>query len=126
RARADGASALATGMLFQIIGRESEARDWPAPVFATICQTIAAEGGLINSVVTEPELGSVSRGGVPSTSATPTEGGWLINRHKMFATGAPALRYFITGVVLPSSERAPRGETASAIVRSDAPGLRLE
>src|ERR1700712_2282060 len=64
-ARGDGGTALAVGMLIQIIGRESEARDWPAPVFATVCQTIAAEGGLINSVVTEPELGSVSRGRGP-------------------------------------------------------------
>jgi alkylation response protein AidB-like acyl-CoA dehydrogenase len=132
-ARGDGATALATGMLIQIIGRESEARnpdtgrgDWPAPVFATICQAIAAEGGLINSVVTEPELGSVSRGGVPATSATPTDGGWRINGHKIFATGAPALRYFVTGVVLPPSEQAPRGETASAIVQAGSPGLRLE
>ena len=51
----------------------------------------------------------MSRGGVPATSATPTDGGWLINGHKIFATGAPTLRYFITGVVLPSSEQAPRG-----------------
>ncbi len=125
-ARGDGSTALAAGMLVQIIGREHEARDWPAPVFATICQVIAAEGGLINSIVTEPELGSVSRGGVPATSATPTDGGWLINGHKIFATGAPALRYFVTGVVLPPSERAPRGETASAIVQAGSPGLRLE
>src|SRR5437868_8425620 len=36
-ARGDGSTALATSMLVQIIGRESEARDWPAPVLATIC-----------------------------------------------------------------------------------------
>src|SRR5262249_6131581 len=125
-ARGDGATALATGMLVQIIGRESEARNWPASVFATICRTIAAEGGLINGVVTEPELGSISRGGVPTTSATPTDGGWLINGHKIFVTGAPALRYLVTGVVLPPGEHAPRGETASAIVRAESPGLRIE
>ena len=125
-ARGDGATALAAGMLVVIMGRQSEARDWPAPVFATICRTIAAEGGLINGVVTEPELGSVSRGGVPATSATPTNGGWLINGHKIFATGAPALRYFVTGVVLPPSEQAPHGETASAIVPAGSPGLRVE
>jgi len=125
-ARGDGATGLVAGMLVQIIGRESKARDWPAPVFASICQTLAAEGGLINSVVTEPELGSVSRGGVPASSATPTTGGWLINGHKIFATGAPALRYFVTGVVLPASEQAPRGQTASAIVTAGSPGLRLE
>jgi alkylation response protein AidB-like acyl-CoA dehydrogenase len=125
-ARGDGATALAVGMLVQIIGRESEAHDWPEPIFATICQTIVGEGGLINGVVTEPELGSISRGGIPTTSATPANGGWLINGHKIFVTGAPALRYFVTGVVLPPSDQAPQGETASAIVRAGSPGLRLE
>jgi alkylation response protein AidB-like acyl-CoA dehydrogenase len=123
--RGDGATALATAMLVQLIGRAGEEQSWPEPLFATVCRAIAAEGGLINSIVTEPELGSISRGGVPATSATPTENGWLINGHKIFATGAPALRYFVAGVVLPASEAAPQGETASAIVRAGSPGLRL-
>jgi alkylation response protein AidB-like acyl-CoA dehydrogenase len=125
-ARGDGGTALAAGMLIQIIGGMREQRSWPEPLFETICRTIAAEGGLINSMVTEPELGSISRGGVPASSATPTEGGWLINGHKIFATGAPAMRYLITGVVLPPSEHAPQGEVASAIVRAGSAGLRLE
>lgn len=125
-AQGDGATALATGMLVGLLGRMRDERGWPAPVFETICRTIAAEGGLINSVVTEPELGSISRGGTPATAATPTEGGWLINGHKIFVTGAPVLRYFVTGVVLPPTEEAPRGYSASAIVESGAPGLRME
>lgn len=124
-ARGDGATALATGMLVQLLGRMSEDRGWAAPIFETICRTIAAEGGLINSIVTEPELGSISRGGVPSTTATPTDGGWLVSGHKIFATGAPALRYFVTGVVLPPTEEAPKGTVANAIVRAGSPGLRL-
>ena len=125
-ARGDGSTALATAMLVHILGRMAEERAWPEPIFATICRTIAAEGGLINSVVTEPELGSISRGGAPASSATPTSGGWLINGHKTFATGGPALRYLVTGVTLPASVGAPQGETASAIVQAGAPGLRLE
>ncbi|MFL5807467.1 MAG: acyl-CoA dehydrogenase family protein [Roseiflexaceae bacterium] len=125
-ARGDGATALATSMLVHILGRAAEECAWPAPIFATICRTIAAEGGLINSVVTEPELGSISRGGAPATTATPTTGGWLITGHKIFATGGPALRYLVTGVTLPTSADAPQGEIASAIVQAGAPGLRLE
>jgi alkylation response protein AidB-like acyl-CoA dehydrogenase len=124
-ARGDGATALAASMLVHLLGRMGEERGWPEAIFATICRTIAAEGGLINSVVTEPELGSISRGGTPSTSATPTSGGWLINGHKIFATGAPALRYLITGVVLPPSDEAPQGASASAIIEAGTPGLRL-
>jgi alkylation response protein AidB-like acyl-CoA dehydrogenase len=125
-ARGDGATALVAGMLVQLIGRIAEDGGWPEPVFAAICREIAAEGGLINSVVTEPELGSISRGGVPRTTATPVAGGWRINGHKIFATGAPALRFMVVGVALPPAEDAPQGATASAIVRGDAPGVRIE
>jgi alkylation response protein AidB-like acyl-CoA dehydrogenase len=125
-ARGDGATALAAGMLVQLIGRLAEERSWPAPVFAEVCRTLAAEGGLINSVVTEPELGSISRGGTPRTTATPAPGGWRVSGHKIFATGGPALRYMLLGVALPPSAEAPQGETASAVVRVDAPGVRLE
>lgn len=121
--RADGATAMATGMLVQLIGRLAEERSWPEPLFATVCQRLASEGGLINSVVTEPELGSVSRGGVPATSATETDGGWLINGHKQFATGAPVLSFFVVGVKIAPHEGAPQGEVANAIVQAGAPGL---
>jgi alkylation response protein AidB-like acyl-CoA dehydrogenase len=125
-ARGDGSTALATAMLAHLLGRMGEERGWPEPIFATICRTIAAAGGLINSVVTEAELGSVSRGGTPKTTVTPTDGGWLISGRKIFATGGPALRYLVTGVVLPPSDAAPQGETANAIVQAGTPGLRIE
>jgi alkylation response protein AidB-like acyl-CoA dehydrogenase len=123
--RGDGATAMATGMLVQLIGRLAEERSWPEQVFAEVCHTLVAEGGLINTVVTEADLGSVSRGGVPATTATPTTGGWQINGHKLFASGGPALRFLVTGVVVPPSDDAPHGETASAIVRAPTQGLRL-
>jgi alkylation response protein AidB-like acyl-CoA dehydrogenase len=113
-------------MLVQLIGRLAEERSWPEPIFAEVCRTLAAEGGLINSVVTEPELGSISRGGTPRTTAVPAPGGWRINGHKIFATGAPALRYMLIGVALQPIAGAPEGETASALVRADTPGIRIE
>lgn len=124
--RGDGATALGVAMLIQLIGRLAEDRSWPEPLFATVCRTLATEGGLINSVVTEAELGSISRGGAPRTMAVPAAGGWRITGHKIFATGGPALRYMVLSVTLPPSEAAPNGETASAVVRGDAPGIRLE
>jgi alkylation response protein AidB-like acyl-CoA dehydrogenase len=123
--RGDGATAMATAMLVQIMGRMAEERTWPAPIFEQICRTIAADGGLINSVVTEPDLGSISRGGTPSTTATPTTGGWLVNGRKLFASGGPSLRYLVTGVTLPPSDDAPQGIVANAIVQAGAPGLQL-
>jgi len=91
-----------------------------------VLETIAREGGLANLVVTEPALGSVSRGGVPQTTATQVDGGWRVNGHKIFVTGAPALRYLITAVRLPPDAEAPAGYLAEAVVEAHAPGLRFE
>lgn len=124
--RGDGATAMATGMLVQLLGRLAEDRAWPEPVFAAVCRELAERGGLINSVITEPELGSISRGGVPASSATPAPGGWRLNGHKIFVTGAPALRFLVVGVTLPPEPDAPQGSVADAIVRADTPGLRSE
>ena len=123
--RGDGATAMATAMLVQLIGRLAEDRPWPEPVFAMVCRELAQCGGLINTVVTEADLGSVSRGGVPATRAEPVAGGWRISGHKLFASGGPALRFLVTGVTLPADAAAPNGWTANAIVRADAPGLRF-
>lgn len=125
-ARGDGATAMAVDMTTHLIGRVSETQQWPQPVFAAICRSIAAEGALINSAATEPELGSPSRGGMPATTATPTTGGWLVSGHKQFVSMAPALHYFVISVALPPSADAPQGATANAIVQAGAPGLTME
>lgn len=124
--RGDGATALGAAMHIQLLGRLAEERPWPEATFAAVCRELAAEGGLINSIVTEAELGSVSRGGAPRTTAVPAAGGWRVSGHKIFATGGAALRFMVVGVTLPPSAAAPEGETASAVVRAGAPGVRLE
>ncbi|MBV9635566.1 MAG: acyl-CoA/acyl-ACP dehydrogenase [Methylobacteriaceae bacterium] len=126
-AHGDAGTALVVGMLLNIIGRLRDEKDvWPEPIFAAVCRDIAENGGGINTCVTEPDLGSISRGGVPTATARRIEGGWLVNGRKIFITGAPALRYFVTIVVLPPNEKAPNGEVASAIVKAGAPGLGME
>jgi alkylation response protein AidB-like acyl-CoA dehydrogenase len=124
-AHGDGATAMPVAMLVQLLGRLNEEQLWPEPLAEEICRTIVAEGGLVNSVITESELGSISRGGVPRTTATPVDGGWRINGHKRFASGGPALRFLVVGVTLPHGPNAPKGETASAIVRAGSPGMRI-
>jgi alkylation response protein AidB-like acyl-CoA dehydrogenase len=125
-ARGDGATALGVDMTLHLIGRMADQISWPEPIFAAICRDIVEHGALINGAASEPELGSPSRGGLPATTARPTDGGWLINGHKQFVSMAPALRYFVTSVALPASPEVPQGATANAIVRSGSPGLRLE
>src|SRR5690349_19019072 len=68
-ARGDGATAMAVDMTLHLIGQQTETRQWPEPIFATICRSIAEEGALINTAASEPDLGSPSRGGLPATRA---------------------------------------------------------
>jgi alkylation response protein AidB-like acyl-CoA dehydrogenase len=124
--RGDASTALGAAMLISVLGRAIELATWPEPVLAEICRELATEGGGINNCVTETDLGSISRGGTPATKATRTEGGWLITGRKIFVTAAPALRFLVTGVVLPPDEAAPNGYFASAIIRATSPGLSIE
>ena len=124
-AHGDGSTALVAAMTMSLLGRIVEQQAWPEAILAEVCRTLVAEGGTLNTCVTEPELGSISRGGIPATTATPVQGGWLINGRKIFVTGAPASRFFVTAAVLPAHDGAPQGDLAQAIVRADTPGLRL-
>jgi len=125
-ARGDASTALVTGMHFALLGRVADGAAWPRDLMAHICTTLARDGGTINNCVTEAELGSISRGGLPSTVAEHTDGGWLITGRKIFVTGAPVLRFLATAVVLPPSDAAPDGELVSAIVEGCSPGLSIE
>ena len=95
-------------------------------VLAEICTTLARDGGTINNCVTEAELGSISRGGLPAMTGTRADGGWHISGRKIFVTGAPVLRFLATAVVLPPSDAAPQGELVSALVEGGSPGLSIE
>lgn len=125
-ARGNASTALGAAMLVSVLGRAIEVGTWPEPVLAAVCRELAADGGGINNCVTETELGSISRGGTPATAAEPTAGGWLISGHKIFVTAARALRFLVTGLVLPPGPGAPQGWMASAVVRNPSPGLRIE
>lgn len=124
--RGCASTALGAAMLISVLGRAVELDAWPEPVLAKICRELAGEGGGLNNCVTETELGSISRGGTPLTCAGRAEGGWLVSGHKIFVTAAPALRFLVTGLVLPGDEQSPKGYMASAIVRNPSPGLRIE
>lgn len=124
--RGNASTALGAAMLISVLGRAIELQAWPEPVLGAICREIASQGGGINNCVTETELGSVFRGGTPAARAEPADGGFRVSAHKIFVTAAPALRFLVTGVVLPADEAGPLGYTASAIVRAPSQGLRIE
>ena len=125
-ARGCASTALVVGMQLSLLGRVIDANAWPEPVLSDICATLGRDGGTINNCVTEAELGSISRGGLPAMTAERTDGGWLLTGRKLFVTGAPVLRVLATAVVLPASDTAPQGELVSALVDGGSPGLTLD
>jgi len=125
-ARGDASTALVTGMNLALLGHVIDSGAWPHDIVVDICTTLARDGGTINNCVTEAELGSISRGGLPAMTVTRADGGWRISGRKIFVTGAPILRFLATALLLPARDTAPQGELVSALVESGSSGLTIE
>ena len=69
---------------------------WNANAHQVMCREALNGIALVNVMRVEPELGTPTRGGLPNTTATPTANGWRMNGHKLYSTGSPLLRYFVT------------------------------
>lgn len=117
----DGATALGIAMHLSLIGRLAEEQTWPTEMWAQVCRQITENGALINSAATEPEMGSPSRGGLPTTIARRIDGGWELSGRKTFTTLAPVLDIF---VVLATVE--PEQERGNFLVERDTPGLSVD
>ena len=74
--------------------------------------------------MTEPAPGAGSDPTMMQTRATRVDGGWEINGHKWFATGADGSAFAITMAITDDSVPAHRGVTMF-LVPTDAPGFRL-
>src|SRR5665213_2760343 len=68
---------------------------WDADASRQLWQESVEGIALINVMRVEPDLGTPARGGMPTTTATPTAQGWHISGHKLYATGSPILRYLV-------------------------------
>lgn len=93
-ASGDAATALVLTMTYlqhRAIGR-ADSR-WPEALRQEVFRTAVEEGALVNALRVEPELGSPSRGGLPSTVATRVGDRWRLSGHKLYTTGIPALRW---------------------------------
>lgn len=111
----DGSTALSLTMHMQTLGEVAETGVWPMALFAEVCRAAVERGALINSIATEPELGSPSRGGKPKTTATPVDAdgtllspldpdqrpaAWLLNGRKTFGSMSPTLDYMLIPALL--------------------------
>ena len=122
-ARADGSTAYSVGMHQITLGREVSAQSWPVEARERIFGEVVSEGAWINSIASEPELGSPQGGGRPATKLTPDGGGrWRLNGRKVFSTLAPVLTYFVTYAAIEDGS----GQVCRVAVRRGAAGLRVE
>ena len=123
-ARGCGSTALGASMHLGLIGRLATTRPWREPLFAAVCRDVIAHGALINAAHSKPDLGSPSRGGLPSTTAVRTGDGWRIGGRKRWTTLAPALTYIHLLAAAVETGREPRRE--HFLIRADTPGVRVE
>ena len=124
-AAGDGSTALALNMHLIRFGAEREAHSYPRAWFDELCRGAVEDGRLVNTAATEEGLGSPAGGGLPETTATPVEGGWVLRGRKTFVTLAPALWYF---AVLARLDPPGGGEPAlvDVLVLRDDPGVRID
>ncbi|RKN74143.1 acyl-CoA dehydrogenase family protein [Paenibacillus ginsengarvi] len=104
-ARGDGSTALAVGWHVGIMLQLRGTRSWPEPLYADFCREVVQDGAMINSFASEPATGSPSRGGKPETTATRTDGGWLISGRKTYSTLSPILQHFTVKAGIAGEEK---------------------
>jgi len=119
-ALAEGCASTSLILAMQLfkIAALTRSNTWPGEVQARIAAEAVESGALINALRVEPELGSPARGGMPATSLRRMADGWRLSGHKIFATGAPGLRWMDVWA-------RHQDQVGHVLVRADAPGIRI-
>jgi alkylation response protein AidB-like acyl-CoA dehydrogenase len=123
-AKGDASLALVVAMHNALLGRVRDAGVWPASHFERVAREVAASGGLINSLASEPEMGSPSRGGLPATTATRVARGFRLNGRKTFSSGSTVLRWGVVSATVHVEATEPI--LSSFLVPLATPGVRIE
>ncbi len=116
-AQGSSSSALVAGMQLHLFGNQREVRTWDEAAYERFC-CLAAEGALFNSLASEPAMGSPSRGGLPATTAVPTDDGasWVVNGRKTWATGGQHLTHMLVRANV-------EGQNGVILVEQETPGI---
>jgi alkylation response protein AidB-like acyl-CoA dehydrogenase len=118
---ADPSAGLVFGWHLGLLLSLRETAAWPEARFAQLCREAAAGKALINACRSEPETGSPSRGGRPTTTARRVEGGYVVTGRKTWATGGPALTHILISAGVEGSEA-----VGEFLLRSGSAGLSLD
>ncbi|THF65287.1 acyl-CoA dehydrogenase family protein [Pseudothauera rhizosphaerae] len=92
--RGDASTALLLSLHYQWHALIAASTRWPAALRARVGR-VAVDGGLINALRVEPELGTPVRGGLPATRARRADGGWRLSGRKIYSTGAALLHHAV-------------------------------
>lgn len=121
-AQGSAATAMVAAMQLHLFGHEREVRSWN-PGRLEAFATAVLQGALFNSLASEPQLGSPSRGGLPATTAVAAtddgRDGFRINGRKTWATGGRHLTHMLVRVALAE-------EPAVVLVEQNRAGIRWE
>ena len=121
-ARGEPATALVLVMQYLFLGSLDGRAGWPAHLKALVAEEAVKNGGLINALRVEPDLGTPARGGLPATVARRTADGWRLSGRKVYSTGSPALTWFVVWARTDD----PEPLVGSWLVHRDTPGWRIE
>jgi alkylation response protein AidB-like acyl-CoA dehydrogenase len=119
--KGDPSVALVTAMTLFTHAAQARGGGWPDQVYAEVVAESAERPVLLNSLRVEPELGTPARGGLPTTIARRNGDQWTLSGHKIFSTGAEALRWM---VVWARTDEIPV-RVGGFLVRSDSPGISI-
>ncbi|MFC0558232.1 acyl-CoA dehydrogenase family protein [Halalkalibacter alkalisediminis] len=119
-AEQDGSTALSIGWHMGLISQLGERLHWPPNIINLLFREIVQEGKLINAAASEPETGSPTRGGKPTTRAHKKGDSWIVSGRKNFTSMAPALDYFIV------SATTDDGQVGNFFIQHSAKGVRIE
>ncbi|MFC4031905.1 acyl-CoA dehydrogenase family protein [Streptomyces polygonati] len=121
----DPAVALVTAMTLFTHAAQARTPQWPEPVYRELLAESGRRPALVNALRVEPDLGSPVRGGLPATTARRPAGDdtapWELTGHKIFSTGAVALRWM---AVWARTDEDPV-RVGAFLVRTDSPGIEI-
>ena len=115
-AQGSGSTALVAAMQLQVTGNARLNRPWDDALYERLCRDIATTGALCNSLASDPEIGSPSRGQFFAATAESSDEGYRLNGRKTWSTGGRHLSYLLVGATL-------GGRPAGFLVETDRPGI---
>ncbi|PKR84558.1 acyl-CoA dehydrogenase family protein [Heyndrickxia camelliae] len=116
----DGATALSIGWHMGNMMNLADKRNWDEQLFSYVCEEVQ-KGALLNVCATEPQTGSPTRGGRPTTTAEQKGDAWVINGRKSFTTMSPVLDFFIVSATIKDVD-----EVAYFLIPRNTPGLSID